>query len=267
MTDWSVEPLAPALGATVRGVDLAAPLDPLAEAALVELLAEHLVLRFPDQNLDPDRQVEVGTIFGEPFVHPFLEAIPDHPAILKVAKEPDDDLTFGGEFWHADITFMDPPSSASLLYSEIVPPVGGDTLFANQFTAFETLSAGMQSMLEGLNAVHLYPDMNEGEPNTTAVHPVVRIHPVSRRKALFVNAAFTERFEGMTAAESRPFLHFLYDHQTRPEFTTRLSWTVDQLTIWDNRAVLHYAMNDHQGHRRHLRRVTVMERPEQRTRR
>lgn len=244
----------------VVGVDLSEPLTREAKDFLVALLHEHLVLVFPDQQLSPARHVEIGQLFGEPYVHPFLDSIPEHAAILQVAKEPDDDEVFGGEHWHADITFRNPPSSVSLLYAIDIPEGPcGDTLFANQFSAYEQLSAGMASMLESLEAVHVYPELDEsGE--TTAVHPVVRTHPGSGKKGLFVNAAFVDRFVGWTTDESRPLLDQLHAHQTRAEFQGRVRWDDNQLTVWDNRAVLHYAMNDYPGKRRVLQRVTVMER-------
>lgn len=259
MTQVEVTRLSAALGAEVTGVDLRF-LDAATEATLIELLAEHLVLTFPGQTLTPDEHVALGAVFGEPFVHPFLDAVEGHPEILEVVHLPEDTKTFGGEHWHADITFMNPPSSVSLLHSHVIPPIGGDTMFANQFMAFEHLSAGLQATLESLQAVHVYPGLVEGDPNTTAVHPVVRLHPVSGRRALFVNGAFVDRFDGFTNAESADLLQFLYAHQTRPEFVGRVSWTPGQLTMWDNRAVLHYAMNDYPGQHRHLQRVTVMER-------
>ncbi len=144
---WEVHRVAPALGAHVAGVDLTRPVSSTEARGLVELLSEHLVLTFHDQSLDPARQVELGRIFGDPYVHPFLEAVPEHPSVLLVAKEPDEAETFGGEHWHADITFVDPPSSVSLLHAHELPPLGGDTLFANQFLAFDQLSDGMQRML------------------------------------------------------------------------------------------------------------------------
>jgi len=257
--EWKVSPISSALGARIEGLDLAEPLTNDDDRRLVGLLDEHLVLVIPGQRLDPARHVEVGRIFGDPYVHPFLEPIPEHEAILRVAKEPDDEEVFGGEYWHADITFRNPPSSVSLLYSIDVPNEAcGDTLFANQFLAYARLSEGMRSMLDALEAVHAYPGMEEA-PETSAVHPVVRTHPGSGRKSLFVNAAFVDRFVGWTAAESRPLLAQLEAHQTRPEFQGRVTWENDQLTIWDNRAVLHYAMNDYPGKRRVLQRVTVME--------
>ena len=257
---WTVEPLYPSLGARVVGPDLAADLTKAVADGLRELLYEHLVLALPGQRLSRERHVEVGTIFGDPYLHPFLEAVEGHPAILQVIKEADETHTFGGEFWHADITFSDPPAAVSLLYAHEVPPTGGDTLFANQFMAFSHLSPGYQELLEQLTAVHLYPDMDEDTPGTTARHRVVRTHPASGHKAIYVNSAFVSRFDGMTEAESAPILDYLFAHQVRPEFCARVPWTDNQLTLWDNRAVLHYAMNDYHGRRRHLERVTVLER-------
>lgn len=256
---WAVTPLGPALGARIEGPDLTTPIQAEEGDALEALLLEYLVLSLPGQYVGPDRQVALGRRFGEPLIHPYLEPIDGHPEILRVVKEADERATFGGEFWHADITFMNPPSSVSLLQALELPPLGGDTLFANQFTAFETLSAGMQEMLAPLEAIHLYPGKEETDPAAVAVHPVVRTHAGSGRRALFVNAAFTTRFVGMTESESRPLLEFLFAHQTRNEFVTRVGWEPGQLTLWDNRAVLHYAMNDYDGHRRALQRVTTME--------
>ncbi len=255
---WTVTRITPTLGARVEGVDLSAT-DPAELDALGDLLAEHHVLALPGQSLTPDRHIELGTHYGEPLIHPFLDAIPEHPAILEVLKEPDDRVTFGGEYWHADISFLDPPSSVSLLYSHEVPDVGGDTLFADQFAAYDALSEPMRRFLDGLTARHVYPDM-EDTPATGATHPVVRFHPRTGRRSLFVNPAFVVRIEELDPAESSAVLSFLYSHQIRPEFQARISWTPGQLVMWDNRSVQHYAMNDYPGVRRRLQRVTVMER-------
>jgi taurine dioxygenase len=256
--DWAITRLAPTLGARVEGLDLetatATELDVLAE-----LLYEHLVLALPDQHLTVDRHVELGERFGEPLIHPFLDAVPEHPAILQVLKEPQDRETFGGEFWHADITFIDPPSSVSILHGIEIPVLGGDTLFASQFAAYDALSPRMKLMLDGLTATHSYPDMPES-PYTTAIHPVIRAHPVSGRKAIFVNQAFTARIEELSAGEGRAMLDFLFAHSCRPEFQVRVGWSPGHVLLWDNRAVQHYALNDYQGVRRRLRRVTTMER-------
>lgn len=254
---WSVELLAPNLGARVSGANLAT-LDADTATALRSLLRDHLVLAFDNQVLSADQHVAIGEIFGQPFIHPFLTAVPEHPAILDVVKEADEAATFGGEHWHADITFQQPPSSASLLHARQLPPLGGDTLFANQHLAFSTLSTGMQDLLRGLRAVHLYPGKPEDEPGAMAIHDVIRSNPRTGSDALYVNTAFVSRFEGMTEAESAPLLEFLFAHQVRPEGTLRLSWTDAMLAVWDNGSVLHYAMNDYAGHRRELRRVTAV---------
>ena len=247
-----------ALGAEVAGVELAGCDETTAEL-IRELLAEHLVLVFPNQPLSSGDHVEFASHFGEPYVHPFLDAVPENPAILQVLKEPHDDATFGGEYWHCDISFESPPAAVSLLHAKEIPPIGGDTLFANQELAFSHLSSGFKEMLRGLSAHHTYPDMTEDDERASALHPVVRVHPQTGRESLFVNAAFVSRFDGMTAAESEPILNFIFRHQVQPEFQARVSWRNDALVMWDNRTTLHYAMNDHSGVRRRLERVTAME--------
>lgn len=257
-----LEPISPAVGVVASGFDLRSNRGDDVRSHLEELVDQYHVVALPDQTLPPDVHVEVGRWFGEPLIHPYLTAIDGHPEILRVHKEPDDEATFGGEFWHADITFMAPPASVSLLQSLVLPPVGGDTLFANQHLALDALSPAFRATLEGLRAVHLYPGMSEDATGAMAVHPVVRRHPRTGRDALFVNPAFVQRFEGMTVAESRPLLQQLFEHQVRPEFTCRARWSPGMLLLWDNRAVLHYAMNDYFGHERTLQRVTSMERTE-----
>ncbi len=256
---WKVTPVSAALGAVVEGLSLSASLAGAEVERLRDLLAQHHVLVLPDQELNEDTHVELGSLFGTPYLHPFLTAHPDQPAVLEVLKNETDEATFGGEYWHADITFTSPPAAVSLLHGLEIPPLGGDTLFANQFLAFERLSPRLQELLETLDAHHTYPGMTEEDPRAHALHPVVRRHPRSGRRALFVNPAFVSRFDGMTAEESRPLLEFLFEHQVRPEFQGRVSWRPNQLTIWDNRAVQHYAMNDYPGQRRRLQRVTVLE--------
>lgn len=254
--------MTPALGAIVTGVDLSeAPSSELLDR-LDELLLEHLVLVLRGVQVAPDVHLALGDKWGEPLVHPFLAGIDGYPPIMAVLKEAHEEKPFGGEHWHADITFLNPPASASLLYSVELPPSGGDTLFANQQLAYERLSDGLKETLAGLDGVHVYPGFEEGDTeHTTAVHPVVRTHKDSGRPALFVNPAFVRRFEGWTEEESQPLLNYLYEHQVRPEFQVRVPWELDQLTIWDNRSVLHYAMDDYPNQRRLLHRVTAMERP------
>ena len=259
MTDWVVTPLAAALGVRVDGVDLAAATDADLDR-LAALLAQHHVVAVSGRgHLGVDTHVRVATRFGEPLIHPFLEAAPEHGAVLDVRKEPGDTETFGGAFWHCDISFMAPPASVSVLHGIEIPPTGGDTLFANQVLALAALSRPVRTLLNRLTATHVYPDMAEG-PSTSAVHPVARRHPVTGEPSLYVNPAFVDRINELERAESAALLSFLYDHQVKPEFQLRLSWTPHQVVLWDNRTTLHYAMNDYPGQRRHLQRVTAMER-------
>lgn len=260
MAGWTVTPLAPALGARVDDVDLAT-IDGAGLERLERLLAEHHVLAIPGQRgVGVDDHVRVGEHFGDPLVHPFIEPVQAHPAVLEVRKEPDDPHTFGGEFWHCDISFMAPPAAVSVLHGIEIPERGGDTLFANQVLAFRSLSAPIRTMLRGLTATHVYPDMAEG-PGTSAVHPVVRMHPRTGAESIYVNPAFVDRINELEPAESRSLLAFLFDHQVRPEFQMRLSWQPDQIVLWDNRTTLHYAVNDRVATRRRLQRVTAIERP------
>jgi taurine dioxygenase len=188
--------------------------------------------------------------------------------------------TFGNA-WHSDFSFLEEPPLGSVLYAREVPSHGGDTLFANMYAAYEALSPGMRKMLDGLNAIHagkpygvgglpkdlavsrsIGMERNNPEADRETAHPVVRVHPATGRKALFVNSIYTTRFEGMTPAESRPLLNFLYAHAIQPEFTCRLRWRAGDLAVWDNRCTMHYAINDYDGQRRLMHRTTIKgERP------
>ncbi len=272
--DIEVTPVAGACGADVGGVDLAqASDDQIAE--IRQALLEHLVLRFRKQRLSPDQHKALGRRFGELNVHPHYHSLDGHPEILPILKEPDASENIGG-VWHADVTFLEHPAMGSLLYALEVPPAGGDTLFVNQYLAYDGLSDGMKAMLDGLAAVHTdtrlsRPD-NKARNNaqrssklkddadveeTANLHPVVRRHPETGRKGLFVNRAFTRRFQDMSEAESRALLDFLWAHAVRPEYTCRMDWEKDTLVFWDNRAVLHHAVNDYPGQRRTMHRVTI----------
>jgi taurine dioxygenase len=196
-----------------------------------------------------------------------------HPEVMEIIKEPSDKSNFGGG-WHSDMSFLKTPAIGSILHAIQVPEWGGDTLFASQAAAFEALSPAMQATLEGLSAVHSaareyasggHSAQKRGSMKVAEadgyvgeyVHPVVLTHPESGRKALYVNPAFTMRFEGWKARESRPLLQFLFDHCRSEAFTCRFAWTKGAVAFWDNRSVWHYALNDYPGQRRHMRRVTV----------
>ncbi|HET7097122.1 MAG TPA: TauD/TfdA family dioxygenase [Casimicrobiaceae bacterium] len=271
MTSFAVEPIAGALGAEIRGVDLARPLDDDVVRAIRQALLDHLVVFFRDQQLTPAQFIAFGERFGTLGRYPFVAGLPDHPEIIEVVKLPHERNNFGG-VWHSDTTYLDEPPLGSMLYALDVPPAGGDTLFANMFVAFESLSEGMQAMLRELRAVNssaradvsrtredriAQSPGNEAQRAFEAVHPVVRTHPESGRKALYVNLAHTARFEGMTEAESAPLLDFLFRHQVRPEFTCRFRWTRGALAFWDNRSTQHNPINDYHGHLRRMLRITI----------
>lgn len=269
-----VTPVAGALGAEITGIDISGPLDEETIAEIHKAHLDHLVLFFRDQNLTDDDLAAFGRRFGVLAPLPPHRQIPGKfPELLIVDKKPEDKLNFGWE-WHSDTTHLEVPSLGSVLYAKILPPVGGDTLFANQYMAYGTLSDGMKELLSGLSAVHsngrilrTLAEEKTPAPGTEAVsgewangraeHPVVRTHPETGRKALFVNELHTERFKGMTFEESQPLLRYLYAHSSRPELTCRFRWSVGAVAFWDNRSVQHLALNDYPGYRRLMHRVQI----------
>jgi len=276
-----VEPVATSCGAEVSGIDLrhasTADLDVLNDA-----LARHGVLFFRDQDLTPEDQLEVTRKFGTPLRVPYVQPLDEFPDIIAVLKEADEQRisTFGGT-WHSDFSFLPEPPSLTLLYALETPAVGGDTLWSSQAAAYEALSEGMQRLLDPLQAVHTgWPHGTNGPDPSASVsrsirmvrndpsadrevaHPVVRMHPVTGRNGLFVNPVYTRRIQGMTDDESQPLLRYLFDHGTKAEFTCRLRWAPGTLALWDNRCLLHLAINDYDGSRRLLHRTTITgERP------
>jgi taurine dioxygenase len=265
-----IHPVAGALGAEVSSVDLARPLDDAAVAALRQAWLEHLVLFFRDQNLSPAQFLAFARRFGEPIEYPFVRGLDDYPEIIPVLKLEHERVNFGG-VWHSDTAYLDVPPMASMLVAREIPPFGGDTLFANMYLAYETLSDGLKRMLDGLVAVNssakadasrtredrMKDRAREAARDYVAAHPVVRRHPETGRRALYVNVAHTVRFDGMTEEESAPLLAFLFQHQIRPEFTCRFRWRPGSIAFWDNRCAQHHAINDYRGHRRLLHRVTL----------
>jgi taurine dioxygenase len=263
--------IAGALGAEIAGVDLSQPQSPAVSASIRQALLEHLVIFFRDQELTPEQFLRFARAMGEPQHYPLLKGLPEHPEITEVVKLEHERANFGG-IWHSDTTYLERPPMGSILYAREVPPVGGDTLFANQYLAFETLSAGMQRLLEGLIAVSGSAKADatktredrmrtqareDARAEYLAEHPVVRTHPETGRKALYVNVAHTVRFKDMTEAESAPLLAFLFQHQVAPELTCRFRWQVGSLAFWDNRCVQHNPVNDYHGYRRVMHRITL----------
>ncbi|MEZ5661251.1 MAG: TauD/TfdA family dioxygenase [Burkholderiaceae bacterium] len=259
------------VGADVDGIDLR-ELDDAGHGALSEALARHGVLFFRDQNLSPQQHLAFAARWGAIDVNRFFAHDPQHPGIAVVSKSPEQVDNIGGG-WHTDHSYDQTPAMGSILLAREVPPRGGETLFANMNAAFEALSPGLKRILCELNAVHssrhvfgtagLYARagdvrMNNAELATQdAVHPVVIAHPVSGLPLLYVNRAFTLRFEGWTDLESQSLLQFLYAHAARPEFQTRFEWRPGSIAFWDNRSTWHYALNNYHGHARLMHRVTV----------
>jgi taurine dioxygenase len=277
-----IRPVAGSLGAEISGLDLARPLAPATADRIRRAFTEHLVLFFRDQRLTPEQHLAFGRVFGHLSRMPYVEHMAEHPDIIAVLKEADErKISTFGNAWHSDFSFLEAPPLGSILYAREVPSHGGDTLFANMYDAFEALSPGLQRMLRGLKAMHSGRPYGRGgvpkdlktsrsirierdnpEADREIAHPAVRLHPESGRRALFVNAIYTTRFEDMSEAESRPLLDFLFQHVQRPEFACRFRWAPGSLAVWDNRCTLHYAVNDYDGQRRLMHRTTVAgERP------
>jgi taurine dioxygenase len=268
-------PMAGALGAEVKGVDLRAEISNSTAADIHAAFLRHHMLYFPDQHLSPQQELRFARIFGEPDIYPFIKGLPDTPEVIEILKTETDSRNFGGS-WHSDTTYMDEPALGSVLLALEVPDCGGDTLFANMALAYDALSDGLKRTLDGLVGVNssegpyssgraaAMASLNgmKGAYKTEATvyesqHPVVRTHPESGLKALYVNLSHTRRFAGWTEAESRPLLDFLCDHAVRPEFTCRLRWQAGGIAVWDNRCTQHFALNDYQGKRRRMHRVTI----------
>ena len=276
-TALEIAPIAGALGAEVNGIDLAQPLSNSTFEQLNRAFLEHQVLFFRDQHLTPEQHKGFAQHFGELNIHPYIAGLPDHPQVMEFIKEPHESGYNVGGKWHTDTTFLERPALGSVLYAHEVPPFGGDTIFANMYLAYESLSVGMRQLLSRLRAMHSGEgsygkggnfDRNRGQGQAAmkielieeiaeVAHPVVRTHPETGRKLLFVNENFTRRFEDMTVAESHPLLRFLFRHQRRPEFTCRFRWAANSIAFWDNRCTQHLAVNDYDGYRRRMHRVTI----------
>lgn len=266
-----IRPIAGAIGAELHGVDLSDDLSADTIAAIRQALLDHLVIFFRDQTLPPARFLALAHRFGTPIEYPFVKGIEGFPEIIAVAKLEHERSNFGG-IWHSDTTYLEQPPKGTLLVARQVPPQGGDTLFANQYLAYETLSPRMRAMLDGLRAVSssVKADVSRTREDRiksdgtavarmelSAEHPVVRTHPETGRKALYINVAHTARFAGMTEEESAGLLGFLFRHQIRPEFTCRFRWDVGSVAVWDNRCALHNPINDYHGYRRVMHRITL----------
>ncbi len=262
--------VAGALGAEVRGVDLKAVLgDQAVFAELRQLWLAHQVLFFRGQDLTPAQFMKFAGHFGTPVDYPMVKGLADFPHIIEVKKLEHERAAFGA-IWHTDTAYLERPPMASMLLARELPPYGGDTLFSNMYLAFDSLSPGLKKLLESLKAVNSSAKADVSRTredaikasgmeikNYSAEHPVVRTHPETGRKALYVNPGHTVRFVGWTEEESAPLLRFLFDHQVKPEFTCRFAWQPGSIAMWDNRCALHNPVNDYHGHRRLMLRITL----------
>jgi taurine dioxygenase len=266
-----VHRIAGALGAEISGVDLARDLDDATVTEIRRIWLDNCVVFFRNQELAPAQFLELAKRFGEPIEYPFLKGLDGFPEIITVAKLEHEKINFGG-VWHSDTSYLDLPPMATMLIAREVPPVGGDTLFANQYLAYDTLSEGMRRLLDGLVALNAsakadvtrtredrMKDSNnpQARKDYVAEHPAVRTHPETGRKALYVNVAHTVRFKDMSEAESAPILDYLFRHQIRPEFTCRFHWEPGSIAFWDNRCAQHNPVNDYHGYRRLMHRITL----------
>src|SRR5438045_1479540 len=256
-----IRPLSGAIGAEIFGVDLARELDADTVAAIRKVWLDHLVIFFRDQDLPPARLLALARRLGEPIESPFVQGIDGFPEITPVIKLEHERVNFGG-LWHSDTSYLETPPMGTMLVAREVPPQGGDTLFANMYLAYESLSPGMRRLLDGLVAVNSSAKadttktredrMRDGARSDAraeyeALHPVVRTHPETGRKALYINGGHTVRFKDMTEEESAPLLRFLFMHQTRPEFTCRFRWELGSLALGDNRCPQQHRVNEYPG--------------------
>lgn len=265
-----VEPLAGTIGAVITGVDLT-DVDDVTMVEIRRLWLDHLVVFFRDQELDADAFLSFAHRIGEPIRYPFVKGFDTHPEIIEVAKLPHETVNFGG-IWHSDTVYLEQPPMATMLLAREVPPFGGDTMFANMYAAYETLSPTMRALLDGLHAVNSSAladvsktredrirdsGVGEDDQHFLSTHPVVRTHPETGRKALYVNRAHTASIVGMTDAESRALLELLFEHSIRPEHTCRFQWGAGSLALWDNRCAMHNPVNDYHGFTRRMHRITL----------
>ena len=261
-----VRRIAGALGAEILGVDLRKSLSIDELSVVKQAFLEHQVIFFRDQQLDPAQFMAFARRMGRPVEYPFVQGLEGFPEVIEVKKLEHERHNFGG-IWHSDTAYLETPPMGSMLLAREVPPHGGDTEFASQYLAYEALSDGMQRLLDGLVAVNSSAKadvtrtredrVKEYSRHYEAQHPVVRIHPETGRKALYVNVGHTLRFKDMTEAESAPLLGFLFSHQVKPEFTCRFRWQVGSLAFWDNRCTQHNPINDYHGYRRVMHRITL----------
>jgi taurine dioxygenase len=271
----TLKPLSSAIGAEIGNVDISEELPEKVVGEIRQALLEYLVVFFRDQDLsDPKRHRRFTKYFGDLFIHPNFNLGQSNPEMVYLTRKPGDTAA-AGERWHADTTMMENPPMGAILYALEVPDWGGDTLFANQYMAFENLSKGMKKFLMKLKAVH--NDSRVAGPGaglnsrratkvredenwilTESAHPVVRTHPETKKRSLFVNCIYVHHFEGMSVEESQDLLQFLYTESTRPEYSCRFRWKNNSVAFWDNRCVQHLAIHDNHFSTRRMQRTQII---------
>jgi len=266
-----IQPIAGALGAEIAGVDLRDPISPALAAQLRAAFLQHKVIFLRRQPLTPAQFLRFAEAFGTPIEYPFVKGIEGFPMIIEVKKLEHEKVNFGG-IWHSDTTYLHEPPMGSMLLSKEVPPYGGDTMFASQYAAYDALSPTMKRLLDGLVGIassakadvsktredRIKSDgTEEAKKEYRAEHPVVRTHPETGERTLFVNPGFTSYIKGLARDESAMLLHFLYAHSTKPEHTVRYHWTAGDLAFWDNRATQHAVVGDYGDQHRVIQRVTL----------
>ncbi len=272
MGQIEVVPVSGGVGVEVYNVDIKSGIDAGTFDELRAAFVEHGLIFLRDQDITPDEHIAFAERWGEININRFFPRLEGYDQVATVTKEPDQTTNIGGG-WHTDHSYDHVPAMGSILIARETPPVGGDTLFACMYTAYDTLSDGLKQTLEGMKAVHSsrhifgeqssYRDTmkdrfsNPEDATQDAVHPVVITHPESGRKALYVNPGFTLHFDGWTATESKPLLDYLYAHAVQLEHTTRFQWAPGSIAFWDNRCTWHYALNDYHGTRREMHRITI----------
>mgnify|MGYP006147967325 CR=1 FL=1 len=269
----TITPLSGAMGAEIGGVDLSQDLDNQTFNEIHQALLDNLVIVFHDQSLAPDDCKSFARRFGSLEPYPFVEGLTEHPEIFEIRKEPDEKKNFGGK-WHSDMSFTKMPPMGTMLYALEVPSKGGDTMLTNLYLAYENLSDGMRQLLANMKAEYSaalkqsggrvaimnstrFDVANLDRAEETSLHPLVRTHPQTGMKALYVSAGHLARFEGMTVEESKPILDFLREHASQPDFTCRVKYRKGTLVLWDNRCTQHRALNDYHGERRVMHRLTI----------
>ncbi len=270
-TTITVTKIAGAIGAEIGGVDLRRELADETIAEIYRAWNEHVVLFFRDQDISSAQYLAFAERIGRPIEYPFIQGIEGFPVITPVIKREHEHINFGG-MWHSDTTYLEVPPKGTFLLARELPPFGGDTLFANQYLAYEALSAGLKKTVDQLTGISssAKADVSKSREDRIAQspakhaketfeahHPVVRTHPETGRKALYINPGHTVRFDGWSEDESAPLLHWLHQHQVRPEFTCRFQWRPASLALWDNRAALHFPVNDYHGYKRIMHRITL----------